>query len=78
MELFEMGKGLAILGLLLIIAGLLPIWAVYVEPYVSLAMIVAYFDQGIYSLNLAGYTFTEVMLGLTGLGVLLLIIGAVK
>ncbi len=73
-----MGKGLAVLGLILIIVGLLPIWAVYIGAYVDLSMILTYFNQGIYSLNLAGYTFTEVMLGLTGLGVLLLIIGAVK
>ncbi|MFO7835517.1 MAG: hypothetical protein R6V83_02590 [Candidatus Thorarchaeota archaeon] len=73
-----MSKALTILGLLLIIAGLLPLWAVFIESYVSLATVLPYFDQGIYSLNLAGYTFTEVMLGLTGLGVLLLIIGAVK
>ncbi|TFG08784.1 hypothetical protein EU538_06520 [Candidatus Thorarchaeota archaeon] len=73
-----MGKGLAILGLLLIIAGLLPIWATFLTAYVDLSMILVYFDQGIYSLDLAGYTFTEVMLGLTGLGVILLIVGAVK
>lgn len=73
-----MSKGLAILGLLLIIAGLLPIWAVFIESYVSLATVLPYFDQGIYSMDLAGYTFTEVMLGLTGFGALLFIIGLVK
>jgi len=73
-----MSKGIAILGLLLIIVGLLPIWAVYLQPYIDLAMIVGYFNQNIYSLDLAGYVFTEVMLGLVGFGVLLLIIGAVK
>ncbi len=73
-----MGKGLAILGLLLIVAGLLPIWATFLTAYVDLSAILVYFDQGIYSIALAGYNFTEVMLGLTGLGVILLIVGAVK
>ncbi|MBD3407545.1 MAG: hypothetical protein GF411_15620 [Candidatus Lokiarchaeota archaeon] len=73
-----MGKGLAILGLLLIIVGLLPLWASFITAYVDLSMILGYFDQGIYSLNLAGYVFTEVMLALTGIGVILLIVGAIK
>ncbi|TFF91774.1 hypothetical protein EU545_02960 [Candidatus Thorarchaeota archaeon] len=73
-----MGKGLAILGLLLIVVGLLPILATFLTAYVDLSMILVYFNQGIYSLELAGYVFTEVMLALIGLGVILLIVGAVK
>jgi hypothetical protein len=73
-----MGKGAAILGLILIIVGLLPILATFLTGIVDLSMILGYFDQGIYSIPLAGYVFTEVMLALIGIGVLLLIIGAVK
>lgn len=73
-----MGKGAALLGLILIIVGLLPILATFLVGIVDLSMIIPYFDQGIYSLELAGYTFTEVMLALMGIGFILLIIGAVK
>ncbi|MBN2230189.1 MAG: hypothetical protein JW779_11435 [Candidatus Thorarchaeota archaeon] len=73
-----MGKGVALLGLILIIVGLLPIIATFLVGIVDLSMILTYFNQGIYSINLAGYLFTEVMLALLGVGVLLLIIGAVK
>ncbi len=77
-----MGKGAAILGLLLIIVGLLPLWASFVMPYLvgifDLNILLVYFDQGIFSLPLAGYVFTEVMLALVGIGALLLIVGAVK
>jgi hypothetical protein len=71
-----MGKGLALLGLILIIVGILPI----LMPLIgfSLGEFAAYFDFNIYSLDLAGYIFTEVMLILVGLGVVMLIIGAVK
>ena len=72
-----MGKGAALLGLILIIVGLLPILATFLVGIVDLSMITGYFDLGIYSLDLAGYLFTEVMLVLVGVGVLLLIIGAV-
>jgi len=73
-----MGKGAALLGLILIIVGLLPIIATFLVGTVDLSMITSYMDLGIYSLPLAGYVFTEVMLALLGIGVLLLIIGAVK
>lgn len=74
-----MGKGAALLGLILIILGLLPILnTMFLAAYIDLSMILTYFDLGIYSLALAGYVFTEVMLILTVLGVLLLIIGAVR
>ena len=73
-----MGKGAALLGLILIIVGLLPILATYLTGIVDLSMILGYFDLGIFSIPLAGFVFTEVMLILIVLGVLLLIIGAVK
>ncbi len=72
-----MGKGAALLGIILLIVGLLPILATFLVGIVDLSMILGYFDQGIYSISLAGYVFTEVMLALVGIGVLLLIIGAV-
>ncbi|MHA1908809.1 MAG: hypothetical protein ACW98Y_16025 [Candidatus Thorarchaeota archaeon] len=74
-----MGKGAAILGLILIIVGLLPILnTLILATYIDLSMILTYFDFGIYSLPLAGYVFTEVMLILVGLGVVLLLIGALR
>ena len=75
-----MGKGLAIFGLLLIIVGILPI----IFPMIGLDAYVAYFSLGYYipsisySLMLAGYEFTELMLILMGVGVLFLLIGAFK
>lgn len=70
-----MGKGLAILGLLLIIAGILPIILPMIAGFESYA---AYFFLGYYTLPLAGYDFSELMLILLGVGVLFLIIGALK
>ncbi|MFW9920081.1 MAG: hypothetical protein ACFFED_10805 [Candidatus Thorarchaeota archaeon] len=72
-----MGKGAALLGIILLIVGLLPIIATFLVGIVDLSMITGYFNLGIYSLNLGGYLFTEVMLALVGIGVILLIIGAV-
>jgi hypothetical protein len=69
-----MGKGIAILGLLLIIVGILPL----ILPMIGYATYAAYFDLGIYTLPIAGYDFTELMLILLGLGVILLIVGALK
>jgi hypothetical protein len=69
-----MGKGLAILGLLLIIVGILPI----ILPMIGYGAYAAYFYLGYYSLPLAGYDFSELMLILLGLGVILLIVGALK
>ncbi len=74
-----MGKGAALLGLILIIVGLLPILnTLILSAYIDLSMILSYFNQGIYSIDLAGYLFTEVMLALVGIGVVLLLIGALK
>ena len=70
-----MGKGLAILGLLLIIAGILPIILPMIAGFEAYA---AYFFLGYYTLPLAGYDFSELMLILLGVGVLFLIIGALK
>lgn len=73
-----MGKGAALLGLILIIVGLLPIWATYLSAYIDLSTIVGYFNQNIYSITLGGFLFTEVMLAFIIIGVLLLIYGAAK
>jgi len=75
-----MGKGLAIFGLLLIIVGILPI----ILPMINMGEYVMYFSLSTYiagfsySLELAGLVFTELMLILLGVGVLFLIIGAIK
>ena len=75
-----MGKGLAIFGLLLIIVGILPI----ILPMVGMSQYVMYFSLTTYipsisyTLPLAGYVFTELMLILIGVGVLFLLIGAFK
>lgn len=70
-----MNKGLVILGLILIIVGIVPI----ILPLVGLAQIAAYFYiLGFYSLSLGGFVFSELMLGLIIVGVILLIVGAVK
>ena len=71
-----MGKGLALLGLILIIIGILPLFM----PMIGLGTFVDYFHM----LNLfgpfmlAGYEFTDIMLILIGLGAVLLIVGAVR
>lgn len=70
-----MGKGLALFGLILIIVGLLPI----ILPMVGITALTQYFFiLGLYQIELAGYIFSELMLILLGLGVVLLIVGAVK
>ncbi len=76
MEMNHMGKGMALLGLILIIVGLLPIILGLVG---MLPEIAAYFYMlNIYSIELAGYLFSEIMLILLVLGVLFLIIGAAR
>ena len=71
-----MGKGIALLGLILIIVGILPI---LLDMLALLPEIAAYFYMlDIYSLTLGGYVFSELMLILLGLGVILLIVGAIK
>ncbi|RDE16882.1 MAG: hypothetical protein C4K47_00690 [Candidatus Thorarchaeota archaeon] len=69
-----MGKCIALLGLLLIIVGFIPI----ILPLIGYPAYAAYFYLGYYTLPLAGYNFSELMLGLIGLGLILLIVGAVK
>lgn len=70
-----MGKGLALFGLILIIIGILPLFM----PMIGLGQFVSYFYMlGIFELPLAGYIFSEIMLILIGLGVVLLIVGAMR
>ena len=70
-----MGKGLALFGLILIILGIFPI----IEALLGFELLTSYFYLlGIYSIELIGYQFSELMLILLGLGVVLLIVGAVK
>ena len=77
MEMNLMGKGMALLGLILIIFGLLPI--IFQLIGFSYPMITDLFNMlNLYSIELAGYIFTEIMLILIVLGVLLLIIGATR
>ncbi len=72
-----MGKGLALFGLILIILGILPL---ILNALVLLPEIAAYF----YMLNLippidiGGFLFSELMLILLGLGIILLIVGAAR
>lgn len=70
-----MGKGLALFGLILIIIGILPL----LMPMIGLGTYVGYFNLGIYTLVLtAEIYFTELMLILLGLGLVLLIVGAMR
>ena len=73
-----MGKGAAILGLILIIVAILPI----IMPMLGLTLLDPFLDYffmlNLYSLDLGGYVFSEIMLILLGLGVVLLIVGAVR
>ncbi|MHA2351520.1 MAG: hypothetical protein ACXAC0_03805 [Candidatus Thorarchaeota archaeon] len=70
-----MGKGLALFGLILIIIGILPLFM----PMIGLGAFVDYFFMlGLYEIMLAGFLFSELMLILIGLGVVLLIVGAVR
>jgi hypothetical protein len=68
-------KILALLGIILIIIGLWPVWIVYVD---FLATYTALLFLGVYELTLEGYIFSELMLGMLGIGVVLLILGAIK
>ena len=70
-----MGKGLAIFGLLLIIAGIMP----FILPFIAGSeTYAAGFFLGYYTLALAGVEFSELMLILLGLGVVFLVLGAVE
>ena len=74
-----MGKGSALLGLILIILGLLPILdAMFLNAYVDLSMILAYFNLGLFSMDLGGFLFTEVMLILLIGGIIVLLAGALS
>lgn len=70
-----MNKMLAILGIILIVIGLWPVWIVYVD---FLATYTHLLYLAIYQLTLEGYIFSELMLGSLAVGVILLIIGAIK
>ena len=71
-----MGKGLALFGLILIIIGILPLFM----PMIGLGQFVDYFYIRLFMdpIDLAGYLFSEIMLILLGLGVVLLIVGAAR
>ena len=70
-----MNKILALLGIILIVIGLWPVWIVYVD---FLATYTDLLFLGLYQTELMEYIFSELMLGMLGLGVILLIIGAIK
>lgn len=67
-----MRKGILILGLILLIVGLLPI----ILQIIGYGMYAAYFYLGFFTIMLAGFAFSELMLILIILGVILLIVGA--
>jgi hypothetical protein len=70
-----MGKGLALFGLILIIVGILPLFM----PLIGMGQYAPYFFLGFYELALTpDYIFSELMLILLGLGVVLLIVGAIR
>jgi hypothetical protein len=71
-----MGKGLALFGLILIIIGILPLFM----PMIGLGQFVEYFYMlGIFEFALTpDYVFSEIMLILLGLGIILLIWGAIS
>ncbi|MFW9888217.1 MAG: hypothetical protein ACFFER_08550 [Candidatus Thorarchaeota archaeon] len=73
-----MGKGMALLGLILIIIGLLPV--IFDLVGFSYPMITDLFNMlgPAFSIELGMYVFTDIMLILIILGVLILIIGATR
>ncbi|MFW9831689.1 MAG: hypothetical protein ACFFD8_07940 [Candidatus Thorarchaeota archaeon] len=68
-----MRKGILILGLILLIVGFLPI----ILQLIGFGMYAAFFYLGFYTLYVAGFALSELMLILIILGVILLIVGAV-
>ncbi|MFW9986571.1 MAG: hypothetical protein ACFFDJ_08420 [Candidatus Odinarchaeota archaeon] len=68
-----MRKGILILGLILLIVGFLPI----ILQLIGFGMYAVYFYLGFYTLWVAGFGFSELMLILIVLGVILIIVGAV-
>lgn len=67
-----MKKGVAILGFILLIVGFLPI----ILEIAGFGMYAVYFYLGFYTLPLAGFMFSELMLILIILGLILIIVGA--
>ncbi len=67
-----MRKGILILGLILLIVGLLPI----ILEIIGYGIYAAYFYLGFFTIMVAGFAFSELMLILIVLGVILLIVGA--
>ena len=68
-----MRKGILILGLILLIVGFLPI----ILQLIGFGMYAVYFYLGFYTLWVAAFGFSELMLILIVLGVILIIVGAV-
>jgi hypothetical protein len=68
-----MRKGILILGLILLIVGFLPI----VLELLGFGLYAAYFYLGFYTLMVAGFVFSELMLILIILGVILILVGAI-
>jgi len=69
----KMGKALALLGLVMMILGVLPL----ILPLLG-STFGASFYLGIYSIMILGYEFSELMLILLIVGFLLLVIGAFR
>jgi len=67
-----MRKGILILGLILLIVGFLPI----ILELLGYGLYAAYFYLGFYTLMVVGFAFSELMLILIIVGVILLIVGA--
>ena len=74
-----MGKGLAILGLILLIVGIIPIILTLVgfSMYAEYFYLATYLGIG-YELHFAGFVISELMLVLIILGVILLLIGLIR
>ena len=70
-----MNKILALLGIILIIIGLWPVWIAYVDLLTTYTHLLY---LGMYQFQFEGYIFSELMLGSLAVGVILLIIGAIK
>jgi hypothetical protein len=68
-----MKKGLLILGFILLIVGILPI----ILEFIGYGAYAAFFYLGFYSLPVAGFVFSELMLILIIFGLILIIIGAI-
>jgi hypothetical protein len=74
-----MGKALAILGILVIIIGLLPLWGGYLSAYYDLSSVIAAFNLGLFApIPVATFFLTDLSIILLGVGFVLLIIGALR